>query len=105
MKSISSRLAEFSCNRVLQRPHTRTCTILQKAINRFFCSFIVFLKSKTHQLNLKDVIELNRNLRLTNGDKIPDKIVAGWYECKTIQFITVIWYWPKNLLLIRVVFD
>ena len=42
---------------------TRTCTILQETINRFLCPIIVFLKSKTHQLNLKDVTELNRNLR------------------------------------------
>ena len=41
---------------------TGTCTILQKTINGFLCLLIVFLKSKTHQLNLKDVIKLNRNL-------------------------------------------
>ena len=33
-----------------------------KTINRFLCLLIVFLKSKTHQLNLKDMITLNRNL-------------------------------------------
>ena len=34
-----------------------------KTINGFLCLLIVFLKSKTHQLNLKDLIKLNRNLR------------------------------------------
>ena len=34
-----------------------------KTINGFLCLLIVFLKSKTHQLKLKDVIKLNRNLR------------------------------------------
>ena len=34
-----------------------------KTINGFLCLLIVFLESKTHQLNLKDVIKLNRNLR------------------------------------------
>ena len=34
----------------------------KKTINGFLCLLIVFLKSKTHQLNLKDVIKLNRNL-------------------------------------------
>ena len=58
-------------------PHTRTCIIIQETTNRFLCPLIVFLKSKAHQF-LKDVIELN-------GDKIPDKIVAGYYQCKTIQ--------------------
>ena len=57
-------LAEFYFNRGLQRLYTGTCIILQKkAINGFLCLLIVFLKSKTHQLNLKDVIKLNRNLR------------------------------------------
>ena len=56
-------LAEFYFNRGLQRLYTGTCIILQKKINRFLCPLIVFLKSKTHQLNLKDVIKLNRNLR------------------------------------------
>ena len=35
----------------------------KKTIDGFLCLLIVFLKSKTHQLNLKDVIKLNRNLR------------------------------------------
>ena len=30
--------------------------------NRFLCPLVLFLKSETHELNLKDVIELNRNL-------------------------------------------
>ena len=42
VKSIPWRLAES--------PHTGTCTILQEMINRFLCSFIIFLKSKTYQL-------------------------------------------------------
>ena len=50
---------------VLQHFH-----ILQETINRFVCPLILFLKSETHQLNLKDVIKLNRNLTVTNGDKI-----------------------------------
>ena len=35
----------------------------KKTVNGFICLLIVSLKSKTHQLNLKDVINLNRNLR------------------------------------------
>ena len=31
--------------------------------NRFLCPLLLFLKSATHQLSLKDVIKLNRNLR------------------------------------------
>ena len=54
---------EFYYNRGLWRPHTCTCIITQETNNRFLCLLIVFLKSKAHQLNLKDVIELNRNLR------------------------------------------
>ena len=38
-------------------------TILQETINKFLCPLIVVLKSKTHQLDLKHVIKLNRNLR------------------------------------------
>ena len=49
-------------NRGLQRLYTGTCIILQKTINGFLCLLIVFLKSKTYQLILKDVIKLNRNL-------------------------------------------
>ena len=78
LKSISWRFAEFYYNRGLWRLHTRTCIIMQETINRFSCPLIVSLKSKIHQLNLKDVIELNRNLL---------KIVAGLYECKTIQLL------------------
>ena len=63
LKSVPWTLAEFYFNRGLQRPYTGTCIILQKTINGFLCLLIVFLKSKTHQLNLKDVIKLNRNLR------------------------------------------
>ena len=43
----------------------------KKQLTGFFCLLIVFLKSKTYQLILKDVIKLSRNLR----DR--DKIVAG----------------------------
>ena len=35
----------------------------KKRINGFLCLLIVFLKSKTYQLILKDVIKLNRNLQ------------------------------------------
>ena len=56
-------LAEIYFSRGLQRLYTGTCIILQKTINGFLCLLIVFLKSKTHQLNLNDVIKLNRNLR------------------------------------------
>ena len=40
-------------NRGLQSQKTATCTILQKIINRFLCLLIVFLESKTHQLNFE----------------------------------------------------
>ena len=63
IKFVPWTLLEFYFNRGLQRPYTSTCIILQKTINGFLCLLIVFLKSKTHQLNLKDVIKLNRNLR------------------------------------------
>ena len=66
LKSIRWRLAEFYYNRGLQRPYAGTCTILQERIDKlisFFVCLLLFLKSKTHQLNLKDVIKLNRNLR------------------------------------------
>ena len=62
LQSVSWILAEFYFNRGLQRPYTGTCIILQKTINGFLCLLIVFLKSKTYQLILKDVIKLNRNL-------------------------------------------
>ena len=62
MKSIPLRLAEFYYNRGLWRLHTCTCIIMQKTISRVVCPLIVFLESKAHQLDLKDVIELNRNL-------------------------------------------
>ena len=63
LKSIPRSLAEFYYNEGLQRPYSGTCTILQESINRFLCPLILFLKSETHQLNLKNVIKLNRNLR------------------------------------------
>ena len=63
LQSVSWFLAEFYFNRGLQRLYTGTCIILQKTINGFLCLLIVFLKSKTYQLILKDVIKLNRNLR------------------------------------------
>ena len=63
LQSVSWILAEFYFNRGLQRLYTSTCIILQKTINGFLCLLIVFLKSKTYQLILKDVIKLNRNLR------------------------------------------
>ena len=63
LQSVSWILAEFYFNRGLQRLYTGTCIILQKTINGFLCLLIVFLKSKTYQLILKDVIKLNRNLR------------------------------------------
>ena len=63
LQSVSWILAEFYFNIGLQRLYTGTCIILQKTINRFLCLLIVFLKSKTYQLILKDVIKLNRNLR------------------------------------------
>ena len=62
-KSVPWVLAEFYFNRGLQRLYTGTCIILQRTVNGFLCLVIVFLKSKTHQLNLKDVIKLNRSLR------------------------------------------
>ena len=63
VQSVSWILAEFYFNTGLQRLYTGTCIILQKTINGFLCLLIVFLKSKTYQLILKDVIKLNRNLR------------------------------------------
>ena len=63
LQSVSWILAEFYFNRGLQRLYTGTCIILQKTINGFLCLLIVFLKSKTYQLILKDVTKLNRNLR------------------------------------------
>ena len=63
LQSVSWILAEFYFNRGLQRLYTGTCIILQKTINGFLCLLIVFLKSKTYQLILKDMIKLNRNLR------------------------------------------
>ena len=38
----SIALAEFYYNSGLQRPHTRTCTILQETINTFFGPLILF---------------------------------------------------------------
>ena len=63
LQSVSWILAEFYFNRGLQRLYTGTCIILQKTINGFLCLLIVFLKSKTYQLILKDMIKLNINLR------------------------------------------
>ena len=61
--SLSPGFWQFYFNRGLQRLYTSTCIILQKTINGFLCLLFVFLKSKTYQLILKDVIKLNRNLR------------------------------------------
>ena len=61
--SLSPGFWQFYFNRGLQRLYTGTCIIPQKTINGFLCLLIVFLKSKTYQLILKDVIKLNRNLR------------------------------------------
>ena len=41
---------------------------------------------------------------VTKGDKIRDKIVAGKYECKTIQSL-LYRTGSKNLLLIQAVFN
>ena len=45
----------------------------KKTINGFLCLLIVFIKSKTYQLILKDVTKLNQKLTVTDRDKI----VAG----------------------------
>ena len=55
----------------------------------------VFLKSKTHQLNLKDVIELIRNLRIK-------LLPASMNECKTMQLL-LYGTGSKNLSFIRAV--
>ena len=68
----SMGLAEFYFSRGLQGLYTGTCIILQKTVIGFLCVLIVFLKSKTHQLNLKDVIKLNKKLTVTDRDKIVD---------------------------------
>ena len=62
LQSVSWILEEFYFNRGLQRLYTGTCIILQKTIIGLLCLLIVFLKSKTYQLILKDVIKLNRKL-------------------------------------------
>ena len=62
LKPIPWRLAEFCYNRGLWRPHARTCIIMQETIKGVLCPLIVYLKSRAHQLNLKDLTELNRNL-------------------------------------------
>ena len=90
LQSVSWILAEFYFNRGLQRLYTGTCIILQKTINGFLCLLIVFLKSKTHQLNLKDVIKLNRNLLI---------------EIKWLLAIRTKWYWLKSIYLIKAVFN
>ena len=41
---------------------------------------------------------------VTNGDKIPDKIVACLYECKTMKLL-LDGTGSKNVLLIRAVFN
>ena len=63
-----------------------------KSINGFLCLLIVFLKSKTYQLILKDVIKLNRNLR---------KLI----EIKLLLAIRTKWYWLKSIYLIKAVFN
>ena len=92
VQSVSWILAEFYFNRGLQRLYTGTCIILQKTINGFLCLLIVFLKSKTYQLILKDVIKLNRNLRLL-------------IEIKLLLAIRTEWYWLKSIYLIKAVFN
>ena len=76
-------------NRGLQRLYTgkKQLTKKIKTINGFLCLLIVFLKSKTHQLNLKDVIKLNRNLRQL-------------IEIKLLLAIRTKWYWLKSIYLI-----
>ena len=92
VQSVSWILAEFYFNRGLQRLYTGTCIILQKTINGFLCLLIVFLKSKTYQLILKDVIKLNRNLRQL-------------IEIKLLLAIRTEWYWLKSIYLIEAVFN
>ena len=84
LKSVRWTLAELYFNRGLQTPYTKKrltgfFIILQKTINRFLYLLIVFLKSKTHQLNLKDLIKLK--LMVTDRDKI----AASQYERKTMR--------------------
>ena len=92
LQSVFWILAEFCYNRSLQRLYTGTCIILQKTINGFLCLLIVFLKSKTHQLNLKDLIKLNRNLQQL-------------IEIKLLLAICSEWYWLKSIYLIKAVFN
>ena len=53
LKSVPWRLEEFYYNRDLQRSYTGTCTILQEMINRSLRLCIIFLESKTHQVNFE----------------------------------------------------
>ena len=92
LQSVSWILAEFYFNRGLQRLYTGTCIILQKTISGFLCLLIVFLKSKTYQLILKDVIKLNRNLRQL-------------IEIKLLLAIRTKWYWLKSIYVIKAVFN
>ena len=80
-------MADFYYYRGLWRLHTPTCIIMQKQLTGFSVFLLFFLKSKAYtKLSLKNMIELNRSLyAVTYGDKIPDKIVAAYYQCKTIQ--------------------
>ena len=55
-------LAEFYSIEVCKDCIPTLASSCKKTVNRFLCLLIVFLKSKTHQLNLKDVIKVNRNL-------------------------------------------
>ena len=92
MYSLSPGFWQFYFNSGLQRLYTSTRIILQKTINGFLCLLIVFLKSKTYQLILKDVIKLNRNL--------PYLI-----EIKLLLAIRTKWYWLKSIYLIKVVLN
>ena len=101
LKSITWRSAVFYYNRGLWRPHTRNCIIMQETINRFPFPLIVFLNSKAHQLNLKDVIELNRNLRWLIEIKFPIKLLLVIINARQHNHCYTVWYSLKNLLLIR----
>ena len=99
LKSIPLRLAEFYYNRGLWRPQTRTCIIMQETINRVVCPLIVFLESKAHQLNLKDVIELNRNLWKI---KFPIKLLLAIISARQYNHCYMVLA-QKKVLLIRAV--
>ena len=87
-------------SRGLWRPHTRTCIIMQETINRVLCPLIVFLKSKVHQLNLKDVIELNRNLQQLMEIESPIKLLLAIISARQYNHCHMVLA-QKNLLLIR----